>query len=103
MNLLAGFREWLTGGDTTITLTRAGKTVAGPVLVGRWRTESDNQAEYMRASVTFGPFLEETEFDGAVIARGDLTETVRFPSVGRAWAGDTFIYHPEVIFTRDAL
>lgn len=103
MNMLAAFRSWLIDGDTTIALTRYGTAVTEPVTVGRWRIESDGINEIMRTSVAFGPFAVETEFDGALIARGDIAETVRFPSMGKVWAGDMFTYNPEIIFSRDVV
>lgn len=101
MNMLTAFRAWLIDGGTTIALTRSGSPVTEPVTVSRWRTESDGNNEVMRTTVAFGPFPAETEFDGAVIVRGDVSEVVRFPSVGKVWAGDMFTYTPEIIFTRE--
>lgn len=101
MNMLTGFRAWLISGDTTIALTRSGVPVTEPVKVSRWRTESDGANEVMRTTVAFGPFPVETEFDGAIIARGDVQESVRFPSMGKVWTGDIFTYNPEIIFTRE--
>lgn len=103
MNMLTAFRAWLIDGDTTIALTRQGTIITEPVKVGRWRTESDGANEVMRTSVAFGPFPVETEFDGALIARGDVQEAIPFPSMGKVWAGDMFTYNPEIIFTREGL
>jgi len=101
MNMLAAFRTWLLDGNSTIALTRYGTAVTEPVAVGSWRSETDGANEIMRTTVMFGPFAVETEFDGAIIARGDVTEPVKFPSMGKVWAGDMFTYTPEIIFTRE--
>lgn len=103
MNILQAFRDWLIAGEATITLTRQGSPVSEAVTVARWRTESDGANEIMRTSVAFGPFPVETEFDGAVITRGEVEERRQFPSMGKVWAGGMFTYNPEIIFTRDGV
>jgi hypothetical protein len=91
----------LTQSTSTVALTNKGTSVTDPITVPRWRSQSDGNAEVMRASLSFGPFPAETSFDGALINVAGAVEPVRFASLIVLAAGMTFAYDVEMRFTKD--
>lgn len=91
----------LTQGRATVLLTRQGAAVTSAVVVPRWQVESDGAFEVMRATVEFGPFAADAEFDGAMLTVAGGTEPVKFPSMVRLPAGMTFSHDLELRFSRD--
>lgn len=101
MSVLTAFRSLLTQSPSTVLLTHRGSPVTAAVRVPRWRVESDGDREVMRATLSFGPFPAETEFDGAVINVAGTDEPVRFAGLVVLAAGMSFAYDVEMRFTKD--
>lgn len=101
MNVLGAFRSKLMDAPAFVQLTRRGVQVTSPVRIPRWQSESDGTYEIMRATVVFGPFPTDIEFDGAVLVAMEAAEDLSFPGMVGLPAGLGFSYDVELRFGRD--